>query len=345
MYFTATKEGAKETCLLHMSVLHFIFQAEALLQATTSVIGLQPPNFSPTNRKASKRKMPAQNAGKPKTPRVFVADGKPPVPLDIRYLGLNRSVAEDREFKRGRFLEKLIEGTIKWDELNEHQHNCVFAKAALRGREENEIVCCLCYQLFTKAHDYKKHVRGHFGNFSCNMCEKECWSLDDLESHLATHLTFHCPLCNESYPSKPALTTHIRNDHQIFFKDNTAEESPDAKEVAKEYTDKPNDELVSRNNEVDTTSGKVQKPKPTKSQVKTPVASRRKTGKKEAHTKAVARKANVMQVTVVPQLIRTSSADSESEQTFVPKPITVPVTRSRGKLSATKTQELIPHQK
>ena len=132
--------------------------------------------------------MPVQNYyNKPKVPRMFVPDGKAPVPLDARYLGLNRSIVEDREFKRGRFLEKLVDGSIKWDELDGHQHNCVFAKAVLRGREENEIVCSLCYELFSKAQDYKKHITGHFEHFNCNVCEKECWSLDHLESHMATH--------------------------------------------------------------------------------------------------------------------------------------------------------------
>ena len=150
------------------TVYNLSFQGEMVLQdkvgtpAAAVLDGAtQSPNLSPTKKKTretSKRKIPGKNDGGQKVPRMFIPDGRPALPLDVRYLGFNRTILEDKDFKRGKFLDKLAEGEIKWDQLNEHQQNCVFAKAALRGREENEIVCSLCFLAFTKAQEYKKHV-------------------------------------------------------------------------------------------------------------------------------------------------------------------------------------------
>ena len=349
------------------TVYNLSFQAETVLQdmvGTPQAFILdgatQSPNLSPTKKKAraiSKRKIPEKNDGGQKVPRMFIPDGRPPVPLDVRYLGFNRTILEDKDFKRGKFLDKLAEGEIKWDQLNEHQQNCVFAKAALRGKEENEIVCSLCFLAFTKAQEYKKHVRSHFGQFSipCSICGHECWSLDHLEVHMATHVTFQCPLCNGTYPSKLALTTHIRTDHRIFCQDpsNSAEESPEAKEVTSPEADKPITDKQSSSMVTYVDNADTGKPKPAKAtgSVKTPVI-RKETPKKNENVKTsegkVNTKANTMQVTVVPQLIGTGSADgrsnddsdSEQEQELEPKPDSsqtkAPLTRSRGKVSKAK---------
>ena len=229
----------------------------------------------------------------------------------------------------------------------------MFAKAALRGKEENEIVCSLCYLAFTKAQEYKKHVRSHFGQFSipCSICGHECWSLDHLEVHMATHVTFQCPLCNETYPSKLALTTHIRNDHRIFCQDpsNSAEESPEAKEVTSPEADKPVTDKHTNSVVTNTDGVDAGKAKPTKatSSVKTPVV-RKETPKKNENVKTSEGKVNTMQVTVVPQLIGTGltddrskdDSDSEQAQELKPKPDSsqakAPLTRSRRKVSTAK---------
>ena len=65
----------------------------------------QSPNLSPTKKKAreiSKRKIPEKNDGGQKVPRMFIPDGRPPVPLDVRYLGFNRTILEDKDFKKGK---------------------------------------------------------------------------------------------------------------------------------------------------------------------------------------------------------------------------------------------------
>ena len=169
---------------------------------------------------------------------------------------------------------------------------------------------------------------------------------------MATHVTFQCPLCNETYPSKLALTTHIRNDHRIFCQDpsNSAEESPEAKEVTSPDTDQPitdkqTSSVVTRVDNVD-----ASKPKPAKGTtgcVKALVI-RKETPKKNQNVKTSEGKVNTMQVTVVPQLIGTGSADgrskddsdSEQEQELEPKPdssqVKTPLTRSRGKISKPK---------
>ena len=301
-------------------------------------------------RETTKRKILDKKESGHKVPRMYIPPyGRTPVPLDVRYLGFNRSLLEDKEFKRGKFLGKLAEGELKWDELNHHQQDCVFAKAALRGREENEIVCSLCYQAFTKALEYKKHIRGHFGQFSiaCSICGHECWSLDDLQAHMSTHVSFQCPLCNESCSSKLSLTTHIRNDHRIFCQDPSTneEESPKAKEVA--TSESPKQDTAPANNIND---GELNKSKPVNSPgtAKGQVAARKETPNKNETGEASKGKPNTMQVTVVPQITRTGSADSSSvgdleseqeQQDDTKATVTrteAPRTRSKGRTSKTK---------
>ena len=102
------------------SVYNLSFQADTVLRdivdtplAATLDGATQSPNLSPTKKKThetSKRKISEKNDGGQKVPRMFILDGRPPVPLDVRYLGFNRTILEDKDFRRGKFLDRLSEG-------------------------------------------------------------------------------------------------------------------------------------------------------------------------------------------------------------------------------------------
>ncbi len=137
------------------------------------------------------------------------SDGRP---LNLIYLGINRDIVHSRDFKRGRFFEQLMEKSVSWDELDDSQRNCVYAKAALRGREENEILCSLCNFSFSKALDFKLHVQAHFSPKEPTNQQKPYTLTTDSQQ-------FCCPLCNDIFSSKQSLTEHIRRDHQLFCQD------------------------------------------------------------------------------------------------------------------------------
>ncbi len=279
---------------------------------------------------ASKRKLVTEELEKRKSLRFSLPvsqdnGGRPAVPLDVIYLGLSRDLFDSQDFKRGKHFERLCEGSIRWSELNEHQQDCVYAKGALRGCRENEIVCSLCSSPFSKAQDFKQHIGAHFGQFDVSTgggrtCPSQ--NLPD-KTVTSTYEACCCPLCSKHLTSKQALTKHIRDDHKLFCKDLTSASNVPSQPPA------PAEEKHTGNDEVPRTSKEnTCAPKPVRISARKKTGASRSLGKETEKSRVVKRpqpstttpeessraknhkenrltgKTNTMEVTVVPKLTK-----------------------------------------
>ena len=87
---------------------------------------------------------------------------------------------------------------------------------------EDPLVCQLCSEVFHTNEGLNNHNLTHleYFPFKCDICQRGFQTQSTYNLHMRFHnnTAFECSLCEETFPSKQSLQTHVRNKHFIYDK-------------------------------------------------------------------------------------------------------------------------------
>ena len=83
-------------------------------------------------------------------------------------------------------------------------------------KEGKTFKCEKCDDIFTKASNYQRHVKGSINTdgsskYSCDVCQTTFCTSKKLSKHCQTHRTFKCEYCRKEFSTKQNLELHIAN--------------------------------------------------------------------------------------------------------------------------------------
>ena len=88
--------------------------------------------------------------------------------------------------------------------------------------EEKPFACQLCEKKYLSNNELRNHIQKHHReeyenqkDFKCSQCNKRYSTLGNLNDHMNKHTGFKpkCPICNETFSGKPALSKHKGRKH------------------------------------------------------------------------------------------------------------------------------------